>query len=97
MAERTFDDWLLNAPPRNTRLLSRRPLESYFSKKVTPQAMAVGLVLVMITSSSVFLMLRSPFQLSEDRRVTPSQRRCTDCQNDKRRFSNFDPPSAGKW
>lgn len=41
-AERTFDGWLLNVPPRRRRGFGRRPLERHSTKQVAPQAIGVG-------------------------------------------------------
>jgi hypothetical protein len=43
LAERTFWALLLNVPPRNTRLLDRRPAEGVFQKQPLPQAIGIGL------------------------------------------------------
>jgi len=43
-AERTFDGWLLNEPPRNTRLQGRRPAEGVLGEQPPPQSVGTGLV-----------------------------------------------------
>ena len=41
-AERTLFGWLLQDPPRHTRLDGRRPLEGQFTKQSGPQSIGVG-------------------------------------------------------
>src|SRR5262249_49656703 len=43
LAERTFTGLLLNAPPRNRRLLGRRPAKGVFDEQPLAQSMGIGL------------------------------------------------------
>jgi hypothetical protein len=43
LAERTFNGWLLKAPPRKERLWGRRPAERVFLEQPLPQSIGIGL------------------------------------------------------